>query len=123
MYKLTACSARMALRRGQHNVCFCCKRSHEMRLWGRCRPSIKWSSGPTTATAPALVGSKRRYAVRASLRRPCELAKVLVERVVPHYAKHKRFKVVAKSAISTWNAISGQIGGNILEVQLLCRHR
>jgi len=44
------------------NVCFCCERSHKMRLWGRCIPSIKWSSGPTTATNPALVGSKRRYA-------------------------------------------------------------
>ena len=42
-----------------------------MRLWSHCSPSIKWSSGPTTATAPALVGSKRRYvATRRTF--PCE---------------------------------------------------
>src|SRR5688500_15739775 len=33
-----------------------------MRLWGRCSLSVSWSSGPTNTTAPALVGSKRRYA-------------------------------------------------------------
>lgn len=32
-----------------------------MRLRGHCSPPIEWSSGPATATAPALVGSKRHY--------------------------------------------------------------
>jgi hypothetical protein len=49
-----------SMRRGRDNVCFCCKRFHKMRLWGRCSPSISWSSGPTNATAAALVGSKLR---------------------------------------------------------------
>jgi hypothetical protein len=42
-----------------------------MRLLGHCSPSIKWSSGPTAATARALVGSKRRYAV--SRRKSCAI--------------------------------------------------